>query len=30
MQQAFCKAKLKDTIIDLGNTKSAVGNAFIR
>ena len=30
MQQAYCVAKRKDTIIDQGNTSRAVGNAFIR
>jgi hypothetical protein len=30
MQQAFCMANRKQTIIDAGNTKTAVGNEFIK
>jgi hypothetical protein len=30
MQQAFCIANRKETIIDLGNTKNAVGNEVIK
>lgn len=30
MQQAYCMANRKETIIDLGNTKEAVGNSFIK
>jgi hypothetical protein len=30
MQQAFCVANRKETIIDLGNTKNAVGTEIIK
>ncbi|MDR2189712.1 MAG: hypothetical protein LBP53_00495 [Candidatus Peribacteria bacterium] len=30
MQQAYCLANRKETIIDLGNTKNAVGNEMIK
>ncbi|MDR2415114.1 MAG: hypothetical protein LBD75_00395 [Candidatus Peribacteria bacterium] len=30
MQQAFCVANRKETIVDLGNTKNAVGNEVIK
>ena len=30
MQQAFCMANMRDNIIDLGNTKTAVGGVFFQ